>query len=92
MKNPIQLVLLVVLAVATGALGTLLLQAHSAEAQRPAGYRECFFLRGSPGWSHMHNGDHLQRPVGRFPVPPDWTVVSGVFGGQGVATSVLICR
>lgn len=89
MKNQLQLVLLIVFAVATGALSTLLMQSHSAEAQRPAGFRECFFLRGDPGWSHINNVDHLANPVGRFPVPQGWTLVGVVAEGH---PAVLFCR
>jgi hypothetical protein len=91
-KKNMQLVLLIALAALSGVLGTLVVESHTAEAQHPSGFRVCFFLRGDPGWSHMHNPDHLARPVGRFPVPPDWTIVSGQLGGQQVANSVLICR
>lgn len=91
MKNQLQLVLLVVFAVATGALGTLLLQSHSAQAQRASGFRECFFLGGTAGWSHINNPQHLADPVGRFQVPQGWTLVGGNYlgGGNGAA---LFCR
>lgn len=89
MKSNLQLVLLVVFAVATGALGTLLLQSRSAEAQSRQSFTECHYILGG-GWSHAGNAQHLQRPPGVFPVPRGWTVVGAGNGPGGLM--VALCR
>lgn len=91
MKTNLQLVLLVAFVLATGVLGTLLVQSHSAEAQtRSQGFRECFFIARA-GAAHASSRGAV-RGVGRFPIPPGWTVVGAGGGGGRGRSFVALCR
>lgn len=75
MKTNLQLLLLAAFALATGVLGTLLVQSDTAEAQGGGQFRECARIQQIPGWSHAGNAEHVRNPVGRFPIPRGWTVI-----------------
>jgi hypothetical protein len=89
MKDRLQTLLLVLLAMGVGVLGTLLAQSAPADAQSQYGFRECFILAGDPGYSHVGNAQHLQNPVGRFPVPQGWQVVGSL---GGTRNGLYLCR
>ena len=90
MNVDLKLWLLVAFAVATGALGALLLRAPEAHAQDPRRFRECVAMWTSNHFSHAGNRDHLRSPEGRFPIPHGWTPIGG--GGPTNSATVILCR
>lgn len=90
MRDHFHVVVIALLSIAVGVLGTLLVVGQPAAAQSaPGHFGECFNIV-SHDWAHAGNRDHLQRAEGRFPVPRDWTVVGG--GANVNGFNVILCR
>lgn len=89
MNEKLTLVLVTVLALATGALGTALLRPEPAQAQAGRRWTECY-LADIDEHADGGNAEQMRAAPGRIRLAPGWVPVGGV--GYPNGRFVLLCR